>query len=332
MNEETKMSKRANGRFPIRFAAAAFAAVMASFAARLGAAPGEQKSFATPEQAVKAAVQAAAADDAAALTAIFGPESKDMISTGDSVQDKKARENFVRLAREKTAITVDPSDSGRATFSIGPNDWPSPVPIVQKDGKWMFDSKEGAEELLLRLIGRNELNTIALLRGYDEAQMEYALADPDKTGVHQYAQRLISTPGKRDGLYWKAGDGEPESPIGEAVANALEEGYSKKTEPYHGYFFKVLKGQGPAAPLGQLDYVISGHMIGGFALVAWPAKHRATGVMTFLVSNDGIVYQKDLGPDTATIAPEMTRYNPDEGWVATEDEESDSDDDGDDGN
>jgi hypothetical protein len=326
MSEETKMSKLTNGRFPIRFAAAAFAAVMASSAARLGAAPGEQKSFATPEQAVQAAVQAAAADDAAALTAIFGPDSKDMISTGDSVQDKKARANFVKLAGEKTAVSVDPADPHRATFTIGPNDWPSPIPLVEKSGKWTFDSKEGAEELLRRLIGSNELNTIALLRGYDEAQMEYALADPDKTGVHQYAQRIISTPGKRDGLYWKGEDGGPESPIGKAVADAIAEGYSRKTEPYHGYFFRVLKGQGPAAPLGEVDYVINGHMIGGFALVAWPAKYRATGVMTFLVSNDGIVYQKDLGPDTAKIAAAMTRYNPDEGWVATEDEESDSDD------
>lgn len=322
MSEEMKMTKRVN--VPARLVSAAFGVAMALSAVRLEARPDEQKTFATPELAVQAAVQAAAAGDATTLKAIFGPDGKDMIESGDSVQDKKGRSNFVTLARAKTVIVKDPSDPHRATFTIGANDWPSPIPLVETDGKWRFDSKEGVEELLLRHIGSNELDTIDVCRGYVDAQHEYAQKDPGKTGVHQYAQRIISTPGKHDGLYWKSQPGVPESPIGKSVANAIAQGYTSKTQPYHGYFYKVLTAQGPAAPLGELDYVIKGHMMGGFALVAWPATYRVTGVQTFIVSDAGIVYQQDLGPDTAKTASAMTAYNPDKGWVATEDEESDS--------
>jgi hypothetical protein len=329
MKKDMKMNNDTNGTLPIRWIATAVVIAMACLGAPglLGAslAPA-QKTFNSPEQAVEAAVQAAAADDVPALLAIFGPDGKDLVTSGDSVQDQKGRAEFVRLAREKTIVMKAPSDPHRATFSTGENGWPSPVPLVEKDGKWRFDSKAGRYEVLLRHIGSNELDAIAVCRGYVEAQGEYALEDPEKAGVHQYAQRMISTPGKRDGLYWKREDGGPESPIGEAVARALAEGYSKKGEPYHGYYYKVLAAQGKAAPLGAMDYVINGHMIGGFALVAWPAKYRVTGVKTFIVSNDGIVFQRDLGPDTTKIASAVTRYNPDKGWVATEDEESDTDD------
>jgi hypothetical protein len=328
MKKEMKMTTSNNRTLPIRWMA--MAAVMA--VAGLGApalkadspVSSPQKAFDSPELAVEAAVKAADADDVPALLAIFGPDGKDLITSGDAVQDDKNRNEFVRLAREKTTITKDPSDLHRVWVSVGNNGWPYAVPIDEKNGKWMWNSKEGRYEILLRHIGSNELDAISVCRGFVEAQKDYALADPDKSGVHQYAQRIISTPGKRDGLYWKSEPGAPESPIGEGVARALAEGYSKKTEPFHGYYFKVLKGQGPAAPLGQLDYVIRGYMIGGFALVAWPAKYRVTGVKTFIVSNEGIVYQKDLGPDTTKIASAMTRYNPDKGWEETDEEESDS--------
>ena len=322
------MNTDRNGTRPIRWIAVAVAIALAGLAAPAlrAASPAStaQKTFDSPELAVEAAVKAADADDMPALLAIFGPDGKDLITSGDAVQDEKARTEFVRLAREKTTITKDPSDPHRVWVSVGKDAWPYAVPIDEKNGKWMWNSKEGRYEILLRHIGSNELDAISVCRGFVEAQKEYALADPDKTGVHQYAQRIISTPGKHDGLYWKSEPGVPESPIGDAVARALAEGYSKKTEPFHGYYFKVLKGQGPAAPLGQLDYVIRGYMIGGFALVAWPAKYRVTGVKTFIVSNEGIVFQKDLGPDTAKIASAMTRYNPDKGWEETNDEESDS--------
>lgn len=331
MKKDMTMKTRNDGTLVFRFLAAALllACLPAAAAPAASPAPAPQKTFATPEQAVEAVVAASASDDVAALAAIFGPDGKDLINSGDSVQDEHTRSEFVRLAREKTVIAKDPSDPHRATFTIGENGWPSPIPLVEKDGKWRFASKQGVYELLLRHIGSNELDAISVCRGYVEAQKEYALDDPDKTGVHQYAQRIISTPGKHDGLYWRSEAGGPESPIGEEIAKAIEEGYTSKSEPYHGYFYKVLKGQGKAAPLGKLDYVIKGNMIGGFAMVAWPAKYRVTGVKTFIVSNDGIVYQRDLGPDTAKIASAMTMYNPDKGWVVTEDEESD---DGGDGN
>jgi hypothetical protein len=322
-NDMTTMKARDNGTGISRLfvAALALACLPAAGAAAASPTPAPQKTFASPEQAVEAVVTASATDDVAALAAIFGPDGKDLINSGDSVQDEKTRSEFVRLAREKTTVVKDPKDSHRATFTIGENGWPSPIPLVEQGGKWRFASKQGVYEVLLRHIGSNELDAIAVCRGYVEAQKDYAIEDPDKTGVHQYAQRIISTPGKHDGLYWKHQDGGPESPIGEEIAKAIEEGYSKKSEPYHGYFFKVLTAQGKSAPLGAMSYVIKGNMIGGFALVAWPAKYRVTGVKTFLVGSDGIVYQQDLGPDTAKVAAAMTRYNPDKSWVATEDEE-----------
>ena len=281
----------------------------------------QQKTFATAQQAAEVMILAVKNDDVAALLQIFGPAGKDFVSTGDDVQDKNSRAAFAALAQEKMNVQTDPRRPNRAILSVGNEDWPLPVPIVKQGGKWHFDSQAGRTEILDRRIGGNELDAINICRGYAEAQKEYASEIHDDSGVNQYALRIISTPGKHDGLAWKNADGSDGGPVGEAIANAIEEGYTGKSGPYHGYFFKTLKGQGPAAPLGQLDYVVEGIMIGGFALVAWPAEYQVSGVQTFAVSYDGIVYQKDLGPDTAKVAATMERYNPDKTWHRTNDEE-----------
>ena len=279
------------------------------------------KTFSTPKQAADAMVLAVKNDDVATLLEIFGPDGKDFIVTGDDVQDKNSRADFTAMVQEKMHVDVDPNNPARAILYVGTEDWPTPVPIVKVGTKWHFDSKAGRSEILDRIIGRNELDAILLLRGYAEAQEEYASEIHDNSGVNQYAQKIISTPGKQDGLAWRNADGTEAGPIGEAVAKAIEEGYTNKEEPFHGYYFKTLKGQGPAAPLGQLDYMVNGVMIGGFALVAWPSDYRVTGVQTFIISYNGVVYQKDLGPDTAKIASTMERYNPDKTWHRTDDEE-----------
>jgi len=283
-------------------------------------APSPQKTFKTPQLAVEALIQAAETYDVSALLEILGPDGKNLVSSADAVQDKNRAQAFVAKAHEKNLVTVDPKDKGRATLVVGNDDWPFPVPIVKKSSQWYFDSKQGRDEILFRRIGSNELDAIQICRGFVEAQMEYASAVHDNAGVNQYAQRIISTPGKRDGLVWRNQDGTLGGPVSEKIAQAIEEGYSSKAQGYHGYYFKVLKGQGPAAPLGQLDYVIEGVMIGGFALVAVPAEYRVTGVKTFMVSYDGIVYEKDLGPDSLQIAKDMDRYNPDKTWRRTDDQ------------
>ncbi len=280
-----------------------------------------QKMFATPQEAATALIQALGDFDVTALKEILGPDSEDLVSSRDPVQDKKNAVQFATRAREKESVSVDPSNASRATLSVGNDDWPLPIPIVKKGGKWYFDTKAGRNEILIRRIGTNELNAIELCHGFVEAEKEYALTIHDDSGINQYAQRLISTPGKQDGLYWENADGTPGGPISKIVAKAIEEGYTlSKGSAYSGYYFKLLKGQGPAAPLGELDYMIKGMMIGGFALVAVPAEYRVTGVKTFIVSNDGIVYQKDLGPNSLEIAKKMERYNPDKTWQRTDDE------------
>ena len=199
---------------------------------------------------------------------------------------------------------------------VGNEDWPFPVPLVKRGDKWFFDSKSGRQELLYRRIGANELDAIAICHGYVDAQQEYALQQRSVNDVNQYAQRIVSTPGKHDGLAWQNEDGSWGGPIGENIAKAIEQGYTSSAEPYHGYFFKILKGQGPAAPLGEMDFVVKGIMIGGFALVAAPAEYNVTGVQTFIVSHDGVVYQKDLGPETLDMFRKMERFNPDKSWTA----------------
>lgn len=272
------------------------------------------KAFVTPNEAAQTLIQAASSDDVRALTEILGPDAQDLISSADHVSDKNRTAEFAALAREKVSVSIDPDDPKSATLSVGNDDWPFPIPIVRKDNRWYYDSKTGREEILFRRIGENELDAIKICKGFVEAQKEYALDKHDGAEVNQYAQRIISTPGKQDGLAWQNTDGSWGGPVGETVANALAQGYGSKAQPFHGYFFKVLKGQGPAAPLGQMDFVVEDIMIGGFALAAAPAQYKVTGVQTFIVSHDGIVYQKDLGPDTLTTFKSMDRYNPDKGW------------------
>jgi hypothetical protein len=285
-------------------------------------APAEQKGFATPESAVEALVQAAASYDVPSLLAIFGADGKDLVSSADSVRDKNTAAAFAAKAKERSAVTVDKKNKNLATLTVGDDDWPLPIPLVKRNGQWYFDSKAGHDEVLRRRIGANELDAIQVCRGYVEAQRQYSAEAHD--GINQYAQRIISSPGKQDGLVWKNEDGTTGGPIGDAIAQAIAEGYSNKREPYHGYYFKILKGQGPNAPLGQLDYVIQGVMIGGFALVAVPAEYKVTGVQTFIVNQDGVVYQKDLGPDSLNIAKAMELYNPDKMWRPTDDQWPDS--------
>jgi Protein of unknown function (DUF2950) len=292
-----------------------------STAAANDTAPVQQKTFDSAQQAADAMILAVKNDDVPALLEIFGPAGKDFVSTGDDVQDKNSRAQFAALAQEKMSVEIDPHHPNRAILSVGNEEWPTPVPIVKQAGKWHFDSQAGRTEILDRRIGANELDAITICRGYVEAQKEYASEIHDDSGVNQYAQRIISSPGKHDGLAWQNPDGTEGGPIAASVAKAIEEGYTNKSGPYHGYYFKTLIGQGPAAPLGQLDYVVGGVMIGGFALVAWPAEYKVTGVETFIVSYDGVVYQKDLGPDTAKLASAMERYNPDKSWHRTDDAE-----------
>jgi hypothetical protein len=275
------------------------------------------KRFATSQQAATALIEAAERFDVGALVAIMGPANADLVITADTVQDKQRATTFAAKAREKTSVTEDPKNSSRAVLSVGNDEWPYPVPIVKGRGGWFFDARAGRKEILDRRIGSNELDAIAICRGYVEVQKQYALEARD--GVHQYAQRIVSTRGKRDGLAWQNEDGSWGGPIGEKIARALQQGYSGKAEPYHGYYFKILKGQGPAAPLGKMDFVVKGAMIGGFALVAVPAEYRVTGVKTFIVSHTGIVYQKDLGPASLKIVKQMESYNPDSTWRPTDD-------------
>ena len=280
-----------------------------------------QTAFTTPELAATAFIDAAEKFDVESLKAMLGPKSDDLIISGDQVQDKNRSQEFAKLAREKTSIELS-KDKKQATVVVGSNDWPLSIPIVKRGTKWYFDSNQGRTELLRRRIGANELDAITICRGYVDAQKEYASELHDGSQVHQYAQRIVSTPGKHDGLYWKNDDGTGGGPISEPIAKAIEEGYSvdKKTAAaYHGYYFKILKGRGPAAPEGEVDFIYKDMMIGGFALAAAPAEYGVSGIKTFIVSYEGVVYQKDLGPDSLKILSQMERYNPDKTWTRTDD-------------
>lgn len=286
-----------------------------------GAAPG-QKTFDTAKDAAASLVRAAGDFDVPALIQILGPESSDIVSSDDPVMDKERALEFAAIAKEKQAIEIDPKEPSVATLAVGEDAFPLPIPIVNKDGKWFFDTEAGRDEILNRRIGANELDAIAICHGFVEVQHEYAATKRDGAIVNQYAQRIISTPGKQDGLAWRNEKGEWKGPVGEEIAKALEQGYTEKgkPQPYHGYYFKVLKGQGPDAPLGQLDFVIQGAMIGGFALAAAPAEYEVTGLKTFIVSHAGIVYERDMGPDTLEQFKKMELFNPDESWHPTEDQ------------
>ena len=280
------------------------------------------KAFDNPQQAADALVDAADKFDQAALIQIFGPGGEDIVFSGEIAQDRQHAANFAAEAHEKKSLSVDPKSGKRAFLLVGNEDWPFPVPIVERGDKWFFDAKAGRQELLYRRIGANELDAIQICHGYVEAQYDYAFQKREGYDVNQYAQRIVSTPGKQDGLAWQNPDGTWGGPIGEKIARAIEQGYTSGADPYHGYFFKILKGQGPAAPLGEMDYVVKGVMIGGFALVAAPAEYGITGVKTFIVSQDGVVYEKDFGPKTLDEFQKMERFNPDKSWtpVLEEDE------------
>jgi hypothetical protein len=273
-----------------------------------------QEVFNSPEEAAEALILASETFDVAALTRILGPDGVDLVETGDPVQDRNQSEAFAEVARIKTQVVRDPDNPKVAVLWVGVEDWPVPMPIVEDGGRWFFDTEAGREELLYRRIGENELDAIEVCRGFVEAQYDYAFERPEGVRPSQFAQRIISTPGKKDGLAWQTEDGTWEGPVGEAIAQIIAEGYSERYEPFHGYYFKVLKGQGPAAPLGEMDFVVGGAMIGGFALVAAPADYEVTGVMTFIVSHEGVVYEKDLGPTTLDQFRAMELYNPDSSW------------------
>ena len=286
-----------------------------------------QKQFDNPKQAADSLVQAAATFDVQALEEILGPGSADIVSSNDPVMDKERAADFATKAKEKSSVEPFPKDPNRVIVTFGTDDDELPIPLVKKKGKWMFDTKVGREEILNRRIGTNELDAIAICRGFVDAQEEYSLEKHDDSKVNQFAQKVISTPAKHDGLAWKNEDGSWGGPVGEAIAKAIEQGYSKRDQPYHGYYFKVLKRQGPAAPMGQMDFIVEGAMIGGFALAAAPAQYRVTGVQSFIVGADGVVYQKDFGPETLKAFEAMDRYNPDKTWKATNDEWPDEDED-----
>src|SRR4030095_1929387 len=284
----------------------------------------QQKQFDTPRQAADALIQVAAIFDVAAAKEILGPDSEDIVASEDPVQDKNRAAEFAAKAKEKMSVQTDKKHPNQAIVLVGNDEFSLPIPLVKQKGKWFFDTKEGREEILNRRVGANELNTIEICRGFVDAQHEYAMDKHDDSKVNQYAQHILSTPGKHDGLAWQNPDGTWGGPVGEEVAKALQEGYkAERGTPYHGYYFKVLKGQGPAAPMGEMDFVVGGAMIGGFALAAAPAEYRVTGVETFIVGPDGVVYEKDLGPDTLKTFQSMDRYNPDKTWKVTEDDVED---------
>jgi hypothetical protein len=278
----------------------------------------EAQGFPTPDDAAKALLEAARSDDRNQIIALFGSHEADLLSSGDEVEDKNNHSEFVTLAQEK--MTVEKIGEDRAIVHVGNTDWPFPIPLVKNSNSWRFDTEQGRQEILNRRIGRNEISTLGAIRGYEEAQFDYAVSDRDGDGVSEYAQKLQSEPGKFDGLFWEAKeDGQPQSPLGPLFAEARAKGYkfkgsTEKPSPYHGYYYRILTRQGGNVPGGKYDYIINGNMIAGFALVAFPAQYGSSGIMTFIVNHQGKIFQKDLGTKTADIAGKMKEYNPDKTW------------------
>jgi len=301
-------------------AACALLVASAASAAKPQPAPA-QKTFPTAEDAATALVAAVKANDTTALLGILGADAKPIVDSGDDVADAAMREKFVASYEEAHALVPGPDDT--KILQTGKDEWPLPIPLVQTAEGWRFDTEAGEEEILNRRIGRNELAAIQTALAFVDAQREYYDLNPQGEKPAPYAQTIASAPGKKDGLYWDTAAGEKPSPLGAEFASARAEGYRPgegKPIPYHGYYFRILKAQGPNAPGGKYDYVVKGKMIGGFALVAYPAEYGASGVMTFVVSHDGVVYEKDLGPGTAKLAQALKTFDPDESWrqVATD--------------
>ena len=276
----------------------------------------QQRGFATPEDAVKAFAAALKSDDEKELLSIFGPAGKELIFSGDPVRDKQRRDMFISDYDRKNSLAPE---GARMVLVVGEKDWPFPVPLVKSGDQWIFDTKAGKEEILNRRIGENELSTVQTLLAIVDAQREYAMKDRDNSGIRQYAEKFGSDPGKNNGLYWETKPGQESSPLGELVADARAEGYTRSGAkqgpiPYHGYYFRMLKKQGKNAPGGAFDYIVKSKMIGGFAVVAYPAVYGNSGVMTFMVNHAGVVYEKDLGQNTAATAKAMMSFDPDKTW------------------
>lgn len=272
-----------------------------------GASKDVQRAFTSPQDIIQATIEAAEHNDTAALLQLFGPEGKDIVESGDPAEDKDLRAEFARSAHEKLELDQDPLTPDRVTFTVGIQEWPFPVPVIRRNGKWQLDSASGRMEILARRIGRNELNAMEVCRGYAEAQLEYASGARDGDRVLKYAQTIVSAPGKQDGLY---SEGAAESLVSREFAQAAD----SKAVPYHGYYFRVLKSQGPDASGGAFDYVVNGKMIGGFAMVAWPAEYAISGILSFIINQDGVVYEKDMGPGTSLRARQMTQFDPAKSW------------------
>ena len=283
-----------------------------SAVALFGGQSGGPRTFNSPAEARDALLQAAAAG-MNALRDLMGPGSAEILTTGDEVQDKNIVERFRRQTAEKAQLAPDEMNPDRIVVLVGAEEWPFAVPLLRKNGRWYFDVHEGKTEIRHRTIGGNELDAIEACRGFVEAQQMYAETDGEGDGVPEYAKRIVSSPGKKDGLYWPGED----SPLSERFARAVAEGYRRPTtsgQAYHGYYYKVLYSQGSAAEDGAQDYIIRDLMIGGFALIAWPAQYGVSGIKTFIVNQDGIVYEKDLGPQTGALAKSITKFNPDPSW------------------
>jgi DUF2950 family protein len=293
--------------------------LIAAFAAQaaFGALPADQKNFKTPEAALQALIKAAQAKDKKALVGLLGPLGEPLIDSGDPVADQNSRGRF--LENYNIAHTLDKSDPDEAILVIGATDWPFPIPITLRDGRWFWNSADGAEEMINRRIGENELDTIQSCLAYVDAQREYYVRNVQKDPLQHFAKRLVSTEGKKDGLFWPTTADESPSPLGEEFAAARAEGYllkegSMSGVPFHGYIYRMLVRQGPSAAGGAYDYVVNGELLGGFAAIAFPAEYGSSGIMTFIVNHDGVVYSRDLGPDTAKAAMAINEYNPDPTW------------------
>jgi hypothetical protein len=316
MAKSASDNKQKSIKLRLRFLVATFG-LMFSLYGICSAALAQQETFSSPEAAVKAAVTATRNNNEKELLAIFGAQAKEILYSGDPVADKERRTEFLKDYDEKNHLTTQGENT---ILVVGKQDWPFPIPIVKKGQSWVFDTEKGKQEILNRRIGSNELDTIQTCLAIVDAQREYALKDRDRNGLLEYAQKFVSDPGKRNGLYWEPKAGEPESPLGPIIEQARSKGYQGKPStnpiPYYGYYYRILTAQGKDAPGGAYSYLVKGKMIGGFALVAYPAQYGNSGVMTFIVNYDGKVFQKNLGPKTASIAKSMKTYNPDSTWTA----------------
>ena len=313
-------NKELSARAAFRLLAAAVILMIFIFSGVNAGAALKQKGFATPEAAVRAFAAAMESNDENELLSIFGMAGKELISSGDPVRDKQRRETFIADYNRKNKLAQEGS---RMILNVGEKDWPFPIPLVKQGDQWFFDTKAGKEEILNRRIGENELSTVQTLLAIVDAQREYAMHDRNNDGIREYAEKFGSDPGKKNGLYWTTQPGEAPSPLGELVAEARAEGYRRSGTqqgpiPFHGYYFRILKKQGKHAAGGAFDYVVKNKMIGGFAVIAYPAAYGSSGVMTFIVSHEGMVYQKDLGKNTAKTATAMTSFDPDKTWKKVE--------------